>query len=708
MPSPLPARPRGTSPPRAGSSSASGSSHLPSAPLGGPPRHRPFSTLPSLPPKPVGNGLPERPTASALPRGDRADDGDRSPPRRGDGEPRRRGGAGRGGDDDWRGPPGSRPPRRGGWDMDRDIDRRRGGGPPLRDRSPDRFDSRDRFDRPAFDGPARGGRDDYRPPYRGGRSRSRSRSWSPPPRDRDRSRSRSRSPSRSPVVRRGAPNRGGRGGLDGPRYSGGSFRDRSPPPLSRRPRSPSPPYRPRSISRSPPPTHRQFGAPPRERTLPPISPDVGRRRSGGHLPPPSRGRSPSRSPPPHYSRDDRPPPSHSRRHSRELSSRLRSRSRSPPPHKRFHQGSTPPLAASARRPLPPPPQEDFTPAPPSSRGAGPVVHPSRMAHLQQPPSAPPSRPGSELEEGEVDMDAEESRERTVPPPREGAPGEASPYAQPGFFGAGRGRGFAAPSQPHLPESNIPTGPRNRFGGPPAPPPPPAARGGRGGMRGGMGGRAGGYGAPPPPPPPAAGGSPTLHPYDPSPSPVTPHIALASPAPPPPSTPAPPIPTGPKGWRGKPTPSSSTLPLPPMPGNLLSPQPLQSRPLPPQMSEEEIAAQQARAEQTAKEEQARMAQLVKDREMAMLKAQVQRWLPKTPFGIIIKPPMSPLEEMEAEIVRHRQHRLTALLPNHYARALTCRKAAAELGTALVEREVAKERLRMTEGGVAMSRGISSGL
>lgn len=44
----------------------------------------------------------------------------------------------------------------------------------------------------------------------------------------------------------------------------------------------------------------------------------------------------------------------------------------------------------------------------------------------------------------------------------------------------------------------------------------------------------------------------------------------------------------------------------------------------------------------------MAQLVKDREMAVLKAQVQRWLPKTPFGVIIKPPMGTLEEMEAEV------------------------------------------------------------
>lgn len=56
------------------------------------------------------------------------------------------------------------------------------------------------------------------------------------------------------------------------------------------------------------------------------------------------------------------------------------------------------------------------------------------------------------------------------------------------------------------------------------------------------------------------------------------------------------------------------------------------------------------------EREREEQLAKEREMAMLKVQVQKWLPKA----VVKPPAGPVAETEAE-VRSRSPSLSSLLP-----------------------------------------------
>jgi hypothetical protein len=227
-PSPLPARPRLSSPPPSRSASVTLGSHaVPSAASAstsshnttGPPRHRPFSTLPS---KPLPAGLPDRPVAAKWDReeGEEMDDLPRRDKDRGDRDRERDSLSRRRREDsrDWVGPGGSASKR--SLAGDRDRDRR---GPPFRrDRSFDRERGRDRFD-PRFD--SRRDDRDLDGGGRGYRGRSRSRSWS-----RSRSRTRSRSPGRRSGGSRG-------GGYRESRYAGRDYRDRS---RDRRPRSRSP------------------------------------------------------------------------------------------------------------------------------------------------------------------------------------------------------------------------------------------------------------------------------------------------------------------------------------------------------------------------------------------------------------------------------------------------------------------------------------
>lgn len=145
----------------------------------------------------------------------------------------------------------------------------------------------------------------------------------------------------------------------------------------------------------------------------------------------------------------------------------------------------------------------------------------------------------------------------------------------------------------------------------------------------MGGR-GGYGA--------GAAYDTAPAFDPSPSPVSAPLPL----PPPPSNGSAPVPTGPKQrWNTRPTPTSSTLPLPPTSSAGVSPRPAVGA-LP--LSDEEVAAQQARAEREAREERERLEKMAKERELSMLKIQVMKWLPKG----VVRVPTGPIADLEAEV------------------------------------------------------------